>query len=215
MLWYVNKNMWQLSCTDKTIFNLISLLIVGTGLFAVLTKFNVPELKLTYYGHNPFAIKRDIINNVMTWLFTSLALSGLLIQILSIIFGHKLPERSYETSFYIIFTCVGIIASVVILVILGAIGKYIAKKMWWPKIIKSQMEGYKLSLEIINNNGWESRLLNKKNNYLPERQKEIEGRNFKQCEERINNIEKLLELPKLRDVSLSKRIERLKKYFEK
>ena len=53
---------------DKTLLDLISLLIAGAGLFAVLTKFNVRQLRATYFGENPYALKRDEIERVMTWL---------------------------------------------------------------------------------------------------------------------------------------------------
>ncbi|MFA6472823.1 MAG: hypothetical protein WCU00_12360, partial [Candidatus Latescibacterota bacterium] len=53
---------------DKTSLNLISILISGAGLFAVLTKYNVPELNMTYLDGNPFAEKREVIDCFMTWI---------------------------------------------------------------------------------------------------------------------------------------------------
>jgi hypothetical protein len=50
---------------DKTLLDLISLLIAGAGLFAVLTKFNVPQLRATYWDENPYALKRDEIDRVI------------------------------------------------------------------------------------------------------------------------------------------------------
>jgi hypothetical protein len=58
---------------DRTILNLLSLIIGGSGIFVVLTKFNVPELNMSFLGENPFAIKRDAIDNVMTWIFTKVS----------------------------------------------------------------------------------------------------------------------------------------------
>jgi len=59
---------------DKTIINLATILISGTGLFVVLTKFNVPELNMSFVGGNPYAVKRDIIEGVMSFVFTYLTL---------------------------------------------------------------------------------------------------------------------------------------------
>lgn len=81
---------------DKTIINLLTILVSGSGLFVVLTKFNVPELNMLFLGENPYALKRDIIDNVMTWTFTSLALFGLLFQVAGEIFGRDVPERIHR-----------------------------------------------------------------------------------------------------------------------
>ena len=43
---------------DKTLRDLISLLIAGAGLFAVLTKFNVPQLRATYFNENSGVTQR-------------------------------------------------------------------------------------------------------------------------------------------------------------
>ena len=75
--------------------NLLSFIIGGGGLFVVLTKFNVPELNMMFFGENPFAIKRDTIDTVMTWIFTVMTLIGILLQIYSEILGR--PCRSGST----------------------------------------------------------------------------------------------------------------------
>ena len=72
-------------CIDRTIINLITLLISGTGIFAALTKYSAPELSKSYWGENPFAFKRDKIDAVMTWIFTILVALGLLFHALTLI----------------------------------------------------------------------------------------------------------------------------------
>ena len=123
---------------DKTAINLITILISGTGLFAALTKLSVPEANLTFWRENPFAIKRDIIETTMTWIFTLLALSGLVIQTLKEIFGEKIPDRLHRIRFYCYSFFIGIFVMVGVVVCLAKVGHKIAKKRWQPVIIENQ-----------------------------------------------------------------------------
>ena len=97
---------------DRTILNLLSLTSGGSGLFVVLTKFNVPELNMSFFGENPFAIKRDAIDNVMTWIFTCLALLGVVLQICGEIWSDRFPERQHQIRFYAWFA-LGSVAGVI------------------------------------------------------------------------------------------------------
>ena len=45
---------------DRTILNIVSILIGGAGLVTALTGFNVPQLNMSFWGENPFAVKRDV-----------------------------------------------------------------------------------------------------------------------------------------------------------
>lgn len=83
---------------DKTSLNLISIVLGGVGLFVVLTKFSVPELHATFLRSNPFAVKRDIIESVMTWLFTGLTLLGLLVQVGVAIWSNRIGERVHTAA---------------------------------------------------------------------------------------------------------------------
>ena len=57
---------------DRTLLSIIALTLAAGGALTVLTKDNVPQLNQTYLGANPFAIKRDAIENTMNWLFSGL-----------------------------------------------------------------------------------------------------------------------------------------------
>ena len=72
---FISNKIMHPFCLDKTLLNLSTILFAGSGLFAVLTKFSVPELNLTIMGGNPYhiKIKREKIEKVMTWIFISLA----------------------------------------------------------------------------------------------------------------------------------------------
>ena len=85
---------------DRTIINLVTLLISGIGIFAALTKYSAPELSKSYWGENPFALKRDKIDAVMIWIFTFLFAFGLLFHALTLILIHDIPERKYGIVIY-------------------------------------------------------------------------------------------------------------------
>lgn len=90
-----------ISIMDKTIINILTFLISGSGFFMALTKFNVPQLNQTFLGTNPFLIKRDKIDSVMTGVFTLLAISGLLLQLYSEIWG-EIYNKGFIRSVFIL-----------------------------------------------------------------------------------------------------------------
>lgn len=84
---------------DKIILSVLAIVLSGAGLFVALTKFNVPELNMAFFGENPFAIKRDEIETVMTWPFALLAMLGLLLQAVVAMFDLQLQDRAHTTGF--------------------------------------------------------------------------------------------------------------------
>ena len=117
---------------DRTMLNIASLVLAGAGLLTVLTKFNVPEINMLFLGSNPFAIKTDVIESTMSWLFTGLALFGLLLQLLAEIFSDRLPPRLYGGCTYIVVSAVSVIAALFLVLALTTIGNRIAKRQWLP-----------------------------------------------------------------------------------
>lgn len=195
---------------DKTLINLLSIFIGGAGLFAVLTKFSVPDLNMTFFGENPFAVKRDSIDKVMTWMFMGLALAGVLIQILRLIFDDRLDERLHGPWFYALAAVAGVFAVAALVIGLAFTGNKIAKAFWLPKIIESQRELFESSAFIIEHDGWrEDQLPVKENQPKAEfyRQK-----NYESAEERFAQIERLLELQRPSD-GLNERMKKLRPYF--
>jgi hypothetical protein len=197
---------------DRTILNLLSLIIGGSGIFVVLTKFNVPELNMSFLGENPFAIKRDAIDNVLTWIFTSLALVGLILQIFGEIWSDRIPARQYTFRFYAWFSLASLLVIVAVVFVLTAMGNRIAKGIWLPVIIDKATEGYVQARFIIEHDGWSADQLKIKEQLadpMPYRRA-----NFETVQNRVAQIEKLLDLPSVGD-DLKVRIERLKPYFDK
>jgi hypothetical protein len=64
---------------------------------------SVPELRMSFFGENPFAIKRDTIDSVMTWSFTLLAISGLVVQGFKEILEANSPIRLHKAKVYLLF----------------------------------------------------------------------------------------------------------------
>jgi hypothetical protein len=198
------------STVDRTIMNLLSFIIGGGGLFVVLTKFNVPELNMMFFGENPFAIKRDTIDTVMTWMFTVVTLIGILLQIYSEILGEGLPSRQHSSRFYAYFSLGSLVAIAVVILILTGIGERIAKRIWLPEIVAKMTDSYRSAQFIIEHDGWrEDQLSVKESTPNPTMYREA---NFQTAKERITQIEKLLDLP-ADNRELEVRLDRLKPYF--
>ncbi len=196
---------------DKTTLNLVSMVLGGTGLFVVLTKFNVPELNKSFFGTNPFAIKRDEIESVMTWLFTTLTLVALLIQVGALIFDDQIEERLHTTYFYVFVFMGSLVVAGIFVLLLTVMGNKLARDRWLLKIVESQMEIYETAKFISENNGWrKEQLLSKDTIADPDRDRSANRQTAdKYCEQ----IEKLLDInPNTND--LSQRLMRLKSYFE-
>lgn len=167
---------------------------------------------MTFLGENPFAIKRDAIDNVMTWIFTGLALIGLLLQIFGEIWSDRLPSRQYTIRFYAWFSVASLLAVIAIMFVLTAIGNRIAKRTWLPVIVAKMTDMYTQARFIIEHDGWRADQLSVKDT-LPD-PTTYRRANFDTTKGRVTQIEKLLDLPS-NIVELKLRMERLKPYFEK
>lgn len=196
---------------DKTILNLLTIIIAGVSLFSVFTQFNSPELNASFLGENPFMVKKNIIERSMFWVFAILALTSLLLQAYKEIIGNKLKERLYSTKFYTFFFIVGIIIMVLITFILVKTGNKLTRFKWVPVIIESQKGVFARSYDIIKNNGW-------RNDQLPLKDKLDNSEhciktNWGTVDSDFSQIEKLLEIKTEQSISLQKRMEILNKYF--
>jgi len=197
---------------DKTILNLATILITGAGVSAVLMKYSVPQLNMTFWGENPFAVKRDIVEGVMARLFTGLAVAGLLIQAWLLILGDELPDREYgEGTYLLIFGC-GVLVVAVLIFALAKLGLFIAKKRWFPKIISSQRDLYMSVQPILANDGWSDDQLRTKDG-LQDGGAHIRAANFKTLDKNLTQMEELFELKPTLNNRLA-RLERLRPFFE-
>ena len=195
---------------DRTALNIISLLLGGAGLFMVLTKFNVPELNMGFWGENPYAIKRDTIDNVMTWIFTSMALVGLIIQIIAEIAGDRIPAHHNSLRFNITLTTIAIISVGILASVLTAIGFRVARRSWLPQIIVSQREVYRTAKLTVEHDGhWQDP---QGIQALARDPEAIRKTKLEHAQASITQIERLLDLT-TNESSLKMRIDRLSRYF--
>ena len=197
---------------DQTTINLLTILIGGAGLFSVMTKFYSPEVNYAFWDANPFLIKRDIIEGVLSWIFTFFALTGLLLQAYKEIYGDKITERKYKTQFYSRFLILGFMVMIGAVLMFARIGNVVARQIWQPRIVSSQKEAFESASFIIGHNGWRKDQVEGKDK-IENPKKYIEA-NLKTAEENVLQIEKLLEV-RAKTNSLPERLERLNKYFAK
>ena len=197
---------------DKTLLDLISLLIAGAGLFAVLTKFNVPQLRATYFDENPYALKRDEIDRVMTWLFTGMAAIGIVVQLLKLGIFYDLPEQTYGAATYSLVFGLGIFLMAVALIALTKIGFWIAKRRWFPRTVENQEQMYRSAKFILEHDGWREDQWEKRADVI-EKEKYVAANMDTVCKY-LNQIEDLLECPSA-DLQSKDRIRRLARFFHK
>jgi len=197
---------------DKTILNLLTIIIGGVCLFSVLTRFNSPELSASFLGENPFVIKKNIIENTMFWIFASLALGSLLLQAYKEIIGEKIQTRLYTTKFYFGFFFISVVTMIFITITLTTIGNKVTRFKWEPVIVEKQKELFVMASNIIKNNGWRDDQLPMKDK-LDDPEKYIKA-NWQTAESHIFQIEKLLEIQTDEPKTLQERIKKLKKHFD-
>jgi len=198
-----------LETIDKVILNILSVFIAGAGLFAVLTKYKVPEINYSFWDSNPFAIKRDIIDGELTWYFLTFALLGLVFRLVALVYENKvICERKYSNRFYMGFSFVMLFLMFICISIIGNIGRYTSKMKWFPKAIQNQKESFLQSKYIIEHDGLREDQVRQKNSISDiDKYRRI---NYESAEKAINQIEKLLEIKKS-STQLQDRIEYLER----
>ena len=184
---------------DKTILDLCSLLIAGVGIFAVLTKYSVPELGMTFLGTNPFATKHDHIESTMTRYFTGLALTGFAIQGVSIILTGVIKDRLYSASAYAVIFVIGTVLCWPLAKIVAYLARPVARRAWVPEVVQGQLELYDQAVDILKNDGMRSDQLRNGNNFNQEDLARYRKANFDTVEKHLQQIEKLLELEPIKE----------------
>lgn len=195
---------------DKTLINLSTILLSGTGLFAVLTRLDVPQINFSFWdGENPYAIKRDEIEKSMNWIFTSLAVIGLLLQTYGEIFVR--PDKIYGSCFYVCLFLIGIAAMVLVTMALASLGRHSARKRWLPKILLNQKEVFESARFSVEHEGSQKNDWSNRENLIltPEKRAKIEANTQKI----LTQIEDLLEIPNA-SLDVKERIRIINSYFE-
>ncbi len=196
---------------DQASLNLVSFVLGGTGLFVVLTRFSVPELNVAFLGINPYAIKRDIIESVMTWVFTLLALSGLLVQVVVVVAGPHIQDRAHSTWYYLGLSILAVIVASALVPLLMAVGNRIARRSWIPKIVESHKDVYETARFILKHEGWrEDQLAVRATLPDPETYRLA---NLNTARSHIEQLERLFEVIPV-STDLEARLTRLSVFFE-
>ena len=199
---------------DRTLINLVSIFVGGTGLITVLTGFNVPELNMSFFDANPYAIKRDAIENTMKWLFTSVAFIGLILQWSKEIWGASLPKRSHGTIYYISFSLISLVVVCLMVWMLTGVGNRIARWQWQPNIIRLQSELFEQAMFVVEHEGWDANGWKTKDRFIAAGEAEnYKVDNLKAADKNLGQIEKLLEIESLGD--LHARVAKLQPFFSK
>jgi hypothetical protein len=197
---------------DRTIVNLLSLLLGGAGIFAVLTEYSVPEMDKSYWGFNPFTVKAGVIKRTMTTLFIGLAVAAVLLQAAAEIIGDALPERRHTMPTYVGVFLIGVAVSAILVWVLAKLGRRLARRRWLPWVIRSQRKSLEIARDIIQNQGWRQEQLARKDS-LADPAKYVDA-NLNFATRTVQRIERLLELddePKGND--LGSRAARLGAHF--
>ncbi|MDO9099781.1 MAG: hypothetical protein Q7V53_03420 [Caldisericota bacterium] len=139
---------------DRTIINIVSLVIGGAGIFAALTDYNVPDLLDDYWGRNPFTTKADHIRRRNSVLFATLAVVAIALQALAEVLGDALPDRSYGTSTYGVLLVGALLLTWLLVFMLAKLGRLLARREWLPEVIDSQRKSFEAAIEVILNDGW-------------------------------------------------------------
>ncbi len=194
---------------DRTLINLASLLLGGAGLFTVLTGFNVPEASDSFYGSNPFLIKREAIKDTSDWTFSSVALTALVLQIAAEIAGNRLPERSHGVALYIGVAMLGLPLMYGMVWLLSRLPRRLALRKWVPRVLEAQLGIFESAAFIILHDGIAEHEYPHLSEMTEPRNSEARALNYKTAEERLNQVERLFEVKPAG--SMSERVEALRR----
>jgi hypothetical protein len=197
---------------DGVMINLFTLLIGGAGVFSALLKFQARQLHSTFLGSNPFSQKASVIDDVTAKVFVTMAVLGLLIQAYKEIVGPAVPDRIHSTKFYTYFFLLGIVSTSWIVWLCSATGKLIARPIWLPSTVQGQSDIYSSVSQIIKNNGIYDEQAQRKGT-KDEPTQEVIDRNFKTAEQRMKQLEKLLEITPTSG-TLAERLKRVDPFFK-
>jgi len=196
---------------DRTILNVVSVIVGGAGLFTVLTGFNVPEASQSFFGDNPFQIKRDVIQTSMEWIFTLVALCGLVIQLWAEIWENDLPERLYTDSSYARVALVAVAVAAVVVWWLSIVGRSIARRRWLPRVVEAQRDLFNTAADLVENDGLRPQEVREGATFGPGALEKRRQSNLADLERHLSQMERLFDVTG--SGPAADRIERLRPLF--
>jgi hypothetical protein len=179
---------------DRTLINLASILLGGAGLFAVLTGFNVPEASASFYGSNPFLIKREAIKETSDRMFLLVALLPFLLQIGAEIAGDNLHARLHDVRVYIVLAAAGLLLVLAGVWILARVSRRLARRKWLPRVLEGQGDLVEQAAFIVSNDGFRREEYPHISEYSEALKEERRIVNYQKAEEYISQVERLFEV---------------------
>lgn len=199
---------------DRTIVNIVSILVGGGGIFAIFTEYQVPELHLAFLDGNPFSQKREIIANAQGLVFTALTLSALVIQLWVQVAGNQLDQRRHELATYLAISVCGLVVLALGVWALSQFGQWWARSEWQPIAIESQREAFERATFVVSHDGWSPEHLAQRDAVVSEGNAERYTRgNLDSAVRDLGYIERLLEVES--SGTPAERIVRLRTFFDK
>ena len=133
---------------DKTMVSIIAMVFGGVGLVGAITHYDIPRARRSVYGENLFLLKENIINSVVTWIFTLYAMIGLVFQI---IFGEiiELEDRLHDTGFYFLALLAAFLVTISLIPLMKRISKWLARDYWLPELVKKAKENFLLAKSFV------------------------------------------------------------------
>jgi hypothetical protein len=196
---------------DQVLLDIISISLGGAGLLTVLTEWNVPEANRSFYGDNPFLIKREAIRDTQAWVFGSLAAIALLLQLGSRVFGENLQERLYSQPFYGWSAATCLAATAMLVWLLNKLGRWLARRRWAPHVAEAQGALFRRVAFVIAHDGMAEEQLLEFESYKPDVQASTKARNMKDAERHLSQLERLFEVRP--DGDLPMRVARLQRHL--
>jgi hypothetical protein len=179
---------------DRTILNIVSLIIGGVGLFLALVGYNTPELNQTFFDENPFAKKRDTIQTVHTWSFAIFASLGVAIQVGAEVWSDPAQARLFSPQHYAAFALVAILVVSFLAIATVGLARLIARRIWRPRAVEDHREMIDICRFVIENGGWERQHIAEWQSWQDSERQRVLAQNAKSLEDRIAHMESLLEV---------------------
>ena len=174
---------------DKTMLNLLSLVIAAHGILFALVRFNPREAIMTFFDKNLYLLKRDIIDDCKKFIFAIVTIAGLAIQAIPILHQH-IPERIYPVQYYPRWTLTILILTFLISLILEYASRLLGKRVSRRRLIPELKPNFEIARDVIENR--------------TEKKYDLEGI--------LNRIEDLLDLHPATE-NLEERFMELSEYF--
>ena len=170
---------------DLVFWQTLSIFLTAAGLFQIFGKFYDDKLNLSYYGYSPFQIKKHCIDKTIERVFIFIVLLGFFIQALVYALPTQTLSRKYDFSHYLLMMLFMIIFSSIIVIFFTYLSKLIAKKLWFPKLLKLQKDIF-LNLDIED----------------------------EKIEKNVDQLETLFEIKYNNKLNISERIYRLRSFYD-